>query len=476
MKRSAILLALLLLTTSASGAAQPLSFGQALQRVMATYPSLQVAQEQLQKAKQDRVKVESQLGWVLGAQAGVSHDVSPLTGTPADTATLGTSLNRGLASGGTLGISGSYNYTDSSFSFPGLPNPSYMGRVDLNWRKPLERGAGNPDYKQGLISADASAAIAQANLHSARDQIAQQTMSLFYGAALTWAQLQNARDGVQRAKRLLRHVRSNARLGLAEDKDLLQSEAQLRAQSAQVDALIAAWETQRTSLNRLMGQPADAEFVPVLPAETAPVQGDAAAIYKQALAYSPDLARLKAQVDIAQAQLARSRDAKRSQLDLVMGIGAGNLQGVSTPTNVNQSDYAASVQLQYQKALDRRGVDATVVQAELDRSIAQRQLQSTKDDIRYNITGLLDDLRASRDAVDAQHQRVTAEQKKLKDAEQRYRSGRADTIEVIQFENDLFFARLALEQQRISLIQKRFALELLRGSLWDTIRLPAQYR
>ncbi len=483
MKRHAILVLFVLFQAGLTRAAAPLTFGEALQHVVDTYPSLEVAQDQLRRAQQERVKVQSQLGWVLGAQAGVSHDVSPLTGTPADTATLSTSLNRGLASGGTLGVSGSYNYTDSSFSFPGLPNPSYLGRVDLSLRKPLGRGAGNPDYQQGLISADAGAAVARANAHSTRDQVARQTMSLFYGAALTWAQYRNARDGVERAKRLLRHVRNNARLGLAEDKDLLQSEAQLRAQTAQVDALLAAWETQRTSLNRLMGRPADEEFVPVLPAQTAPVEGDAATIYKQALAYSPDIVRLQAQVDIAQAQIARSRDAERSQLDLVLGLGTGNLQGTAaavppstSATTVNQSDYAASVQLQYQKPLDRRGVDAALVQAELDRSIALRQLQSTKDDLRYNVDGLLADLHASRDAVDSQQQRVTAEEKKLRDAEQRYRNGRADTIELIQFENDLFFARLAMEQQRIDLIQKRFSLELLRGTLWDSVHLPARYK
>jgi outer membrane protein TolC len=457
-------------------AAEPLTLGQALQNVVDTYPSLEVAHMQLQRAQQDRLQVESQLGWILGAQLGASHDLSPFTGTPSDSANLSTSLNRGLASGGSIGITGSYDYVDSSFSFPGLPNPSYTGRVDLTLRKPLAKGAGNPDYKQSLVSADASAAMAHANARAARDQIAQQTMSLFYGAALTWAQLQNARDGVLRAERLKKYVHSNARLGLAEDKDILQSEAQLRAQSAQVDALQAAWDSQRTSLNRLMGRPAKEEFVPVLPPATLEPDSDADAVYQEALAYSPDLARIQAQADISKAQLVRARNASRSQLDLVLGLGGGNKQGPSTPSSVNESDYAASVRLEYQKPLDRRGADASVTQAQLDHSIALRQLQATKDDLRYNIDGLLQDLNKSHDAVKSQELRVDAETSKLKDAEHRYRQGRADTTQLIQFENDLFLARLALEQQRITLLQKQFSLNLLRGTLWNNVRLPAQYQ
>jgi outer membrane protein TolC len=477
MKRIHVLLLTLGLGLAGAGnAAEPLTLGKALQSVIDTYPSLEIAHMQLQRAQQDRVQVESQLGWMLGAQLGASHDLSPLTGTPANTATLSTSLNRGLASGGTVGVTGSYNYVDSSFSFPGLPNPSYTGRVDLTLRKPLAKDAGNPDYKQGLITADANAAMAHANARAARDQIAQQAMSLFYGVALTWAQLQNARDGVARAERLKKYVRNNARLGLAEDKDLLQSEAQLRAQTAQVDALQAAWDSQRTSLNRLMGRPADEEFVPVLPPANSGPEPDADTVYRDAVAYSPDLARIQAQADIAQAQLERSKNASRSQLDLVVGVGGGNQQGPSTPSSVNASDYAASVRLEYQKPMDRRGADAVVTQAQLDHSIALRQLQAGKDDLRYNIRGLVEDLRKSRDAVHSQELRVDAERKKLKDAEHRYRQGRADTTQLIQFENDLFLARLALEQQRITLLQKQFSLNLTRGTLWNTISLPAQYQ
>jgi len=54
----------------------------------------------------------------------------------------------------------------------------------------------------------------------------------------------------------------------------------------------------------------------------------------------------------------------------------------------------------------------------------------------------------------------------------RYRTGRTDTDQLIQFEDQLSQAEFALELQRLELMKRQYKLKLLLGSLWHTITLP----
>jgi len=462
----------IILATSLSLLAMPMAvlaeaftLQRTLQRVIETYPSIEIARLQVARARQETLRAESLLGWNLGAQAGASHDISPFSGTPSDSANLSANLTRPLASGGTIGVGGNYSYEDSSFTFgPSFPNPSHFSRVDANYRMPLARGAGNPQYEGAIISAEAGARIAQANQYATRDQLAGQTMELFYAAAATRIQMATAKDAIDRAQRLKKYIKDNARLGLSEEKDLLQAEAQLQARISDYDALVVSWEQQRTAINRLLDRPYTAEFDPVL-LDKDELKDDPAKIMEQAENYSPDLKRQQAQIEIAEATINTSKDEAKSQVDLVFGIGYGNKQGPATPP-VNESDYAASVQLEFSRPLDTRGVDAAVNQAVLDRSIGLREIQRLSDDLKYNVNGLVSEISNSRAALASHRRRVTTEQAKFDEALKRYRTGREDTRNLIQFENELQISRLALERQRIELSRRHASLEMLRGILF----------
>ena len=91
-------LGLLLVLSVSSLAAERLSVHQMLARILETYPSLTVASLEVARAREETVRVEARLGWVLGAQAGVGHDVS-FFGTPSDRFDAGATLNRRLESG-----------------------------------------------------------------------------------------------------------------------------------------------------------------------------------------------------------------------------------------------------------------------------------------------------------------------------------------------------------------------------------------
>jgi outer membrane protein TolC len=66
-----------------------------------------------------------------------------------------------------------------------------------------------------------------------------------------------------------------------------------------------------------------------------------------------------------------------------------------------------------------------------------------------------------------------AEEQKMQDALQRYREGRSDTREVIEFENDLFASSLVYENQRLQLARTYALLNLQLGRIWQLEVLDA---
>ena len=125
------------------------------------------------------------------------------------------------------------------------------------------QGRGNPRYAQGIIAAEAKCYYNKPVNCAVREQLARQTQDLFYARAsvtsASWPRRESAVDRAQRLKSMYPNVSTS---GLSEEKDILQSDAQLQSRLSDLRTLQVAWEQQRTTLNRLMGRPWDAEFRP----------------------------------------------------------------------------------------------------------------------------------------------------------------------------------------------------------------------
>lgn len=464
---------LLILTTGviAADKTEALTFSQALQKVIDTYPTLDIARLQVEQARQDMLKIESTLGWQLAAEGGVNHDVSTF-GVPSDVADAFASLNRTLRSGDSLGVSGRYRYEDSTTTIsPLLPNPSERINLDLNYRMPFGQGRDNPQYVQGRVTAEATVLLQKANELSIREQLAQQTQDLFYSAASVRAQLATAKSSVDRARRLKRYVAERLELGLAEEKDILQSDAQLQSRLSDLRTLHVAWEQQRTTLNRLMGRPWDAEFIPLL--DTKPLMISQSepkpALVNEAEANSPGLLTNQARVIQNEADLQLRRDSRKDKFDVVVSVGGRTASGDNAAGVVDEDDLAGGVRLEYQQALDKRGLDAGIYQAQLNLQIAREDERRIRDDLHYSVTGLLSEVEANRLSLNAHQKRLISEEKKVNEALERYRVGREATDRLIQFENEMQVARLALEQDRIAMERRLINLSILLGRIWQAV-------
>lgn len=446
-----------------------LTIYQVMQHVLDRYPSLKISEMEVAQAAEQRRQIESSLGWILNSAAGITHDLTGL-GTPSDRLDVSSSVGRQLKSGATLSLSGSYRYEDSSLSFsPVLPNPAHTTRLDLSYRLPLSQGEGNPLYTEGLVSADAGLNLAKANHLLIRITLAEKVKDLFYSSVITQARRENAKQAVQRAKKLAVYINNNVKLGLSEKKDQLQAKAQLHSKLAELSAIQLEWKQLQNSLNRLMLEEWGKDIQPILIADINIKYSELNELMKLTETYHPAIKISQAKLDIAESQINSARDGKKDSVDLVMSVGSRTSNGNSTTGTVSEQDWAGEVSIQYKHLFNDDGVSSKYKQALLEKNIALQNIFKTKDDIRYNVSGLVAELESAKSAVKTAYQRLKSESLKLKEAEHRFRSGRADTAQIIQFQNEYSFAQLNYQNQKVDLNKRIIALQIYSGQFWDEL-------
>jgi outer membrane protein TolC len=450
--------------------AQTMSYEQVLQQVVDNYPSLQTTAMAVERARLESVRVESQLGWQLNAAAGMQHDMSQVYGTTVDRMNLNGNMSRLLESGDTLGFLANVNREDAEITFPGAPNPSLNTHVGVNYRMPLQEGADNTSLVQSRQQAEVAVAQATADRRSVYDQIAAQLIDLYTNAAAIRARIDNTQQSIQRGQRLLKYNEDRAKLGIAEEKDLLQARAQLRGREAELSALEMQWQAQRINLNRLMGRDINADLQ--LQTEKAgDINQNAEELMQQATQHSPSMAAIQARLKQADTAIELSRDKRKDKLDLVLSAGYKRLDGSGVTGDINAGEPVGGVQLEYARGLDLSGYDAELQQAQLTRSAALQDQKQVLQDLQYNIAGVQAEINAGIAALKAYEISAASEQAKLKEATQRYRQGRNDTDQLIQFEAQLSTAELNTDLQAVELQRRAQRLRLIVGDIWKTVRV-----
>jgi len=455
----------------ACGAEAPIALSSVLGDAVANYEPLRAARLRADRARLELERVEGQLGWEFSASTSARRDLS-LASTPSDTVSGSAGVRRALRSGGEVSFGAGVDRVDNGFTFsPEFPDPATTARMDLSVRNPLLRGAGNPAYSQGLATAQARYAQADADWRALRDDVATRALQLYFAAALTRSRIGNTRAALDRAHRLERFIRDNTRLGLSEQKDQLAVAAQVKARLAELDGLNVQWVEQRTALNRLAGYGWNREFAPQVPRDL-PAVDTLDRLYTRAEDASPALLHARSRLAEARSAIEIKRDASRDTLDLVYSAGARQRGGDAASGDFNESDLVGGVTIEYRRALDRRGIDAELAQAQLDEDIARQDMRNAVEDAHYNTAGLSDQIVAGRNAQRRLRDRLDAEHAKLDEALERYRDGRIDTARLIDIEADLRGAELALAEQDIALASARARLDILTGDIWTGVPSP----
>lgn len=450
-----------------------LNIYQVMQRVLDRYPLLKTSEMEVSQAAELKKQIESSLGWQLNSAAGVTHDLTAL-GTPSDRMDISSSVGRQLKSGSTISLSGAYRYEDSSLSInPAFPNPAHTTRLDLSYRLPLSQGEGNPSYNEGLTTAESSHKLALAKQLSTRISLAEQVKNIFYASAVTKARMDNAKLAVKRAKKLEQYIDKNVRLGLSEKKDKLQVVAQYNSKLSDLSAIRIQWKQQQNSLNRLMLEGIGTNFYPLLISYKNYDDYSLNDLIEKTKEYHPAIKTSQEQLLIAESKINSANDKKKDNLDLVMSVGSRTSDGTSKSGTVSEKDWAGSISLQYKHLFDDTGVTSKYKQAQIEKNIALHNIEKVNDDIRYTTSSLVAEINAAKLAVKTAEKKLESELLKLKEAEQRFRTGRADTAQLIQFQNEYSFSELSYQNQMIDLNSRIIALQIFSGQFWDELEIAS---
>lgn len=150
-------------------------------------------------------------------------------------------------------------------------------------------------------------------------------------------------------------------------------------------------------------------------------------------------------------------------------MGTRTSDGDSVTGTVSEKDWAGAVSIEYKHLFDDKGVSSEYKQALLGKSIALQNTVKANDDIRYTVSGLVAEIKAANVAVKTARQKLKSESLKLKEAEQRFSNGRADTAQLIQFQNEYSFAQLTFQNQKIDLRNRIVALQIITGLFWNKL-------
>ncbi|NOY16276.1 MAG: TolC family protein [Gammaproteobacteria bacterium] len=439
-----------------------------LARVIAVYPNLQSAILQIQHSTLELNRIYATLGWNAVASTSYSHDLA-IFGTPANILIARGALTRKLESGDSITLDASYNRTDNDVVFiPSLPNPSNNSAVNLSYRRPLLKGAGNIEYQSLQEAAKARIDSSKADEYKLRDVLARQIATLYFGLATIEVNLANTRDGIGRLRRLHEYVVRNRKLGISEEKDILQSQARLDRKLSALSALITAKNQQLYNLNRLMNIPASTQFTSRLNYSKQDVPSHQV-LHNEVFNYSPSLSNAYASKKVAESNIKIQRDNKKDSIDVIVSVGARVKTGPAENTYIDQSDLAGKVGLEYRAALDKQGLRATLQQALLSRDIADNQIRQLKIDLNNEIDrlrGLIEDQKKS---IASNIRLKRAEKKKFDEAISRFRTGLTTTADLINFEEDLSRAESALANSRVDLVSTLNELARLRGTVWKDL-------
>ena len=450
--------------------AETLTPEQVLQKVIDHYPSISVAAIEIERARQSIKVANSQIGWQLDAQAGIERAVG-LFGTPSDTLALGAGMSRLLDSGSSIAFEGGIRREDSETVLsPAMANPATSTNFGLSYRQPLAQNKAYTTFQESRTSAELDLEATMAERDDLYDQLALRVIDLYFSASVLLARIDNVDQSIERAKRLQHYINNKTSLGVSEEKDILQVNAQLNALIAEKKNMQTSWVMQKIALNRLMERPWDSDIKTTH--KTNAVTDAFDNLYLQAQKYSPQIKLMDSRLVQADSAIRTRRDERESAMDLVWFAGGQNYAGDTASGSTSETELTGGLRLEYKGTIDKSGVDAKLYQAQLERSVVLQDRKLLLQNLQYDLSSLLEEIKANNSALGAYEKSLKSEIIKVDEAMQRYRSGRIDTDVLIKFEDQLSLAKLSLELQRISLMQRHYKLQIMLGKLWGEIKKP----
>lgn len=326
--------------------AQVISMESLLQRFAQGNPEIQRARFAVRTAQAQVLGTAALLQYTLTAQANLLNAEQPSNeGLSSGIArnqnyNAEVSLARQFAPGTRIELSLQNGVSRSVFPFSSPAGTTTITRgpnvgttLSLSASQPLLRGLGRNVTLLPLL-------LAQRRLDTADLQVVQAASTRLVEVVTAAAELAFAVQELQLRHRSLERTLTQLQIGMAEldagriasiELDLIRQRV-----ATNQEAVLVTWATAATrtrELQRLLGEPPDASAVwAVEPPHPDVDWTNPQALCSAAAERSPDIAALQAQVETARADLIRTRNGLRPQLDLTAGLTQSGLDTAFFPS------------------------------------------------------------------------------------------------------------------------------------------------
>ncbi len=312
------------------------------------------------------------------------------------------------------------------FSFPGLP--SLIGPFDLFDARlavsaPLVDLEALGTLRAGNASLDASLADAR----QARETVVLAVGNLYLLALADQARVESAQAQVETAEALVQMARDQLEGGLIPRVDLLRQQVQLETARAQAIAADNQLAKRRLQLARAIGLPPGQDFTltGALVDDPAPAITEEAAV-QEGVSHRADIAAARARVTAARATRRSAAAARLPSLHLDADVGK---LGPTLDTAEKTYNLAASVHV---PIFEGGRTQARVVRADATLRQREAELADLESGLHYEVSAALLDLQAARAGLDVATSAKALAGEELTQAQDRFRAGVANTIELVQ--------------------------------------------
>ncbi len=428
------------------------------------YSEIRLADLNINRLAYEMAKAESQLGWMLTGQGGYSRDAS-IYGLQSDTVDFSVGLQKLLASGNTLSVTGRYARTKTEQVLFGFaPNPSKIANLEINYRIPLLEGETNPQYLHAIKKAEIDRKISGLEKQQVKEKLILKLIDIFFAVVTIDSRLVTAKKSLERAQKLRFYIKNDISLGLLEEGDIFQVDSQIYTLKLEQQKITDLREKQVALINRFLEKQLASKFV--IDTDNIYRNIDSLNIKRAITSVKEnnyELKKLKAQKELIESALNLSRNREKDKLDVVLSLGVQNRRGDIGSNSINDTDTTGMVRLEYRNAVDKRAFSSERLQLQIDKESNHERMLSVSEDLKYETFDLVKQIERSKRMVKTTESRYLNETRKYRDILKRFRAGRSTTNIVIQFDNDRIRAELDSETEKYELAKRFSLLKLKQG-------------
>jgi outer membrane protein TolC len=315
-----------------------------------------------------------------------------------------------------------------NFTFPGVSIPTIVGpfhytdvRAYATWTV--------YDYssRKNYRSAQESRRAAQLSVQDARDLVVQAAADAYLQIIADASRTVAIRSQVETSQALYDRALDQQNAGTAAGIDVLRSQVELKQQQQRLLAQTNQFDKDKLALGRVIGLPPGQDFTI---SETAPFSPLTSLTQEQALqtafAQRPDYQSYKAQVHAAEEAVKAARGERYPTAGVSgdygdIGPTLGNSHGTFT--------FVASAKF---NIFDGGRISGDVIQAKAALKQRQDELADLGGQIDYQVRSAFLDIRTAADQVAVAQDSLSLANQTLDQARDRFASGVADNIEVVQ--------------------------------------------